>query len=98
MPIVRVRIPARAQKYEIKVAAGLLGKLGGEIRRALGDEARTAALVSNQTVFDLYGGVATESLLSHGFSVKHLLIPEGERHKSFASLHHLITFMADSGL
>ena len=98
MPIVRVRIPARAVKYEIKVAAGLLEKLGGEIRRALGDEARTAALVSNKTVFDLYGDVATESLLSQGFGVKHLLIPEGERHKSFASLRRLIAFMSDNGL
>ena len=98
MPIVRVRIPARSVKYEIKVAAGLLEKLGGEIRRALGDQARTAALVSNKTVFDLYGDVATESLLSQGFGVKHLLIPEGERHKSFASLRRLIAFMSDNGL
>ena len=98
MPIVRVRIPARAQQYEIRVAAGLLRKLGGEIRAALRTEARTAAFISNQTVFDLYGDVATESLRSHGFGVKHMLIPEGERHKSFASFRRLLAFLADDGL
>ncbi len=94
--MVRVRIPARAQKYEIKVAAGLLGKLGGEVRAALGTQAQTVAFISNQTVFDLYGEVATKSLRSHGFGVKHLLIPDGERHKSFASFELVIEFLAHS--
>src|SRR2546425_3285711 len=97
MPTVRVRVPARPQKYEIKVGAGLLRTLGDELR-AVSAEAQTVALISNKTVFDLYGGVATESLRSADFGVKHLLISEGESSKSFRSFERAVAFLAENGL
>src|SRR3989442_3961557 len=98
MPTVRVRVPARSQKYEIKVGAGLLRTLGDELRAAVSAEARTVALISNKTVFDLYGGVATESLRSADFRVKHLLISEGESSKSFRFFERVVAFLAENGL
>jgi 3-dehydroquinate synthase len=96
MPTVRVRVAARPQEYEVKVAAGLLRTLGDEVRVAIG--ARTAALISNKTVFDLYGDIATKSLLAAGLRVKHLLLPDGERHKSFRSFESIVAFLAENGL
>src|SRR2546423_6782781 len=98
MPTVRVRIPARSQQYEIKVGADLLPTLGAEICAAIRSEPRIAALISNQTVFDLYGGVASESLRSAGLRVKHFLIGDGERSKSIRSFERTVNFLAENGL
>jgi 3-dehydroquinate synthase len=98
MPTVRVRVPARSQQYEIRVGDDLLPTLGAEVRAAIGTEARIAALISDRTVFDLYGGVASESLRSAGLRVKHFLVAEGERNKSLRSLERTLNFLAESGL
>src|SRR5207302_1584755 len=98
MPTVRVRVPARSQKYEIKVGAGLLRTLGDELRATVSAEARTVALISNKIVFDLYEGVATKSLRSADFRVKHLLIGDGENNKSFRTFERAMAFLAENGL
>ncbi|HEY0377516.1 MAG TPA: 3-dehydroquinate synthase [Pyrinomonadaceae bacterium] len=95
---VRVRLPARREEYEITIGAGTLARLGAAARRALTPHARRAFLVSNQTVFDLYGGRAAESLRAHGFAAEVLLIGDGERHKSLATLERALTAFRDAGL
>lgn len=98
MATVRVRVPAQSQKYEIKIGTGRLRKLGDELRATVGDEAGNVALISNKTVFDLYGGAASESLRSAGFGVKHLLIGDGESSKSLRSFERTVAFLAEIGL
>src|SRR5437588_9628353 len=95
---VQVRLPARKQRYEIKIDADLLSELGHSARECLGDGARRAALISNQTVFDLYGKRAVKNLRASGFQVTHWLIREGEQHKSLRSLEQLLEFLSESGL
>jgi 3-dehydroquinate synthase len=92
MPKVTVRLSAPTQSYEIRVGPGLLTTLGAEVRGCLGPQPRRAAVISNKTVFSLYGRVATESLLGADLAFNHLLIEEGERHKSFRSLKNIIAF------
>jgi 3-dehydroquinate synthase len=98
MPVVRVRLPARQKNYEIKIGAGLLSELGGEARAALGPHARRAALISNSTVFRLYGKPALQSLAAGDFQIRHWLMPEGERHKSLRSLAQALNFLNESGI
>lgn len=98
MPTVPVRLPAKTRTYDIRIGAGLLGDLGPAVRESSGQTAHTVAVISNQTVFDLYGKEAANSLRSDGFTVKHLLIGEGERQKSFRSLERIIAFFAENGL
>ena len=98
MPELTVRVPGRSQSYEIKIGSRLLQTLGNEVRGAVGSRARRAALITNKTVFELYGDRATQSLKSAGLSVDHWLIGEGERHKSFRSLERAIEFLSDAGL
>jgi 3-dehydroquinate synthase len=93
MPKVTVRLAARSQSYEIKIGAGVLTTLGSEIRRCLGSQPRRVAVISNKTVFNLYGRFASESLLAADLAFNHLLIEEGERHKSFGSLQKIIAFL-----
>ena len=98
MPTVRVRLPSKSKTCDIRIGAGLLGDLGSAVRERLGPTAHAAAVISNKTVFDLYGKPAMASLRSAGFSVKHFLIGDGERQKSFRSLERVIAFLAENGL
>jgi 3-dehydroquinate synthase len=98
MPTVRVRLPAKSRTYDIRIGAGLLGDLGPAVRESGGQTARTVAVISNKTVFDLYGKPAMDSLRSAGFAVKYFLVGDGERQKSFRSLERIVAFFAENGL
>src|SRR5205807_4959067 len=98
MQQVQVRLPARKQEYEIKIDADLLSELGQSARECLGDSARRAALISNKTVFDLYGERAVKSLRASGFKGAHWLMNQGEQHKSLRSFEKLLGFLSESGL
>lgn len=98
MPTIRVRLPAKSRTYDLRIGAGVLGDLGPAVRKSCGQTARTVAVISNKTVFDLYGKPAIDSLRRDGFTVKHFLVGDGERQKSFRSLERIIAFFAENGL
>jgi 3-dehydroquinate synthase len=98
MPELTVRVPAQSKSYDIQIGSRLLQTLGNEVRAAVGSGARRAALITNKTVFKLYGRGATESLKRAGLSVNHWLMQDGERHKSFRSLQRAVDFLSDAGL
>jgi 3-dehydroquinate synthase len=98
MPHVKVRLPTRAQNYEIKIGAGLLSELGDETRAGVDPPGKRIAVISNHTVFGLFGKEVTHSLGRAGFSVTHWLMKDGERHKSLRSLEQALSFLTRSGL
>lgn len=98
MPRVQVRLPARTQDYDIEIGTGLLSTLGAEARAVLGSDSRRVAVISNSTVFDLYGKRALRSLKADNFKTVHWLMPEGERHKSLRSLEQALAFMSEARL
>jgi 3-dehydroquinate synthase len=98
MSSVHVRLRPRAQDYEIKIGSGLLSTLGDEVRACLGSDTRRIALISNSTVFKLFGAGATRSLRSAKFEVSTWLMKEGEEQKSLRSLEKALAFLSQSGL
>ncbi|MDX6289790.1 MAG: 3-dehydroquinate synthase [Blastocatellia bacterium] len=98
MPVVPVRLPARQEKYEIKIGAGLLSQLGPEVRVVLGADSRRIALISNPTVFALYGKRVLQSLKASKFKTVAWLMPEGEQHKTLSSWEQALAFLSESGL
>ncbi len=98
MPQLTVRVPGRSQTYNIKIGSRLLQTLGNEVRAAVSSGARRAALITNKTVFELYGDRAGQSLKRAGFSVNHWLMGDGEQHKSFRGLERAVAFLSDAGL
>lgn len=98
MPKLRVRVPAQWQSYDIKIGSRLLQTLGSEVRAAVGTGARRAALITNKTVFKLYGDRATQSLKRAGLSANHWIMGDGERHKSFRTLKGAVEFLSEAGL
>jgi len=98
MTRVQVRLPARQTKYEIRIGPGLLTDLGKAAREALGKQSRRAAVISNETVFELFGKDAARGLGGSGFEVSTWLMRDGERHKSIRSLEKALAFLGESGL
>ncbi len=98
MPRVPVRLRAHPAQYDIEIEAGLLTQIGDRVHATLGEQAKRAAVISNQTVSDLYGRVVTNSLRQAGFQVTTWLMKEGERQKSLRSFEQALSFLGESKL
>lgn len=91
---VRVRLGDRS--YSIEIGTGLLASLGARCRRlGLGS---ACLVVSDATVFSLYGRVACKSLEASGFLVATAVVPAGEKSKSPEMLLSLYTAALMAGL
>jgi len=93
-----VRLNARPQEYEIKVGANLLRRVGEEVRLCFGSKTRRTALISNPTVFSLFGKPVLRSLRASGFEVSYWLMKDGERHKSLRSFEQGLRFLSQAHL
>lgn len=98
MQQLQVRLKARPDQYEIKIARGLLKEAGSEIRKTLGNQTRQVAVISNQKVFHLFGASLFTSLRSNDFAVTRWLIGDGERFKSLSTVNQALLFLSESGL
>ncbi len=79
-----VRVDLGARSYAISVGTGILGTLGERLR-ALGVGSRVA-LVTTTTVGRLYGDEVRRGIEAAGFVVTTIEIPDGEEHKTLATL------------
>ena len=91
-----VKVSLGNRSYSIEIGTGLLGGLGARCRKLkLGT---SCLLVSDATVFSLYGRAACKSLEKSGFSVSTAVVPAGERSKSSEMLLSLYTAALMAGL
>lgn len=82
-----VRVSLGDRSYSIAIDAGILNGIGAALGRF--GFSRTMALVSNPTVYRLYGKAVKRSLQSAGFTPVTVLIPDGEKFKSLGSMEHI---------
>lgn len=92
-----VAVASEDQSYPVLIGAGLLARLGHELKRSHAS-ARRVALVSDANVMPLYGEVARASLEAEGFEVHCFTIPVGEQHKTVAQLVDLTERMVAASL
>ena len=86
-------VPVKASReYEVLIGAGLLDELGSRVRQC--SHAKTAAVISGEHVFPLYGARAIASLEAAGFRVLHYVLPCGEAAKSFRVYEELLSFLS----
>ena len=85
-----------SRQYDILIGQGLLPTLGAEAKK-LG-KAQKVCVISETTVYPLYGAVAEESLKSAGFSVVSYVFPAGEESKNGLIFLDLLNFLAESQL
>lgn len=85
-----------SKNYDILIDSGLLNQLGQHVA-ALG-HIKTVGLVSETTVYPLYGRQAEESLRSSGLNVVTFVFPAGEASKNAAVYLQLLNFLAENHL
>ncbi len=85
-------------EYPIYVGKGALSHVGDALRAAGAPEGSTVAVVSNPVVAPLYGPRVETSLRKAGFSPFFCLIPDGEQHKTLATVADLYEQFLAGGL
>ena len=85
-----------SKTYDILIGPGILSELGPRVR-SLG-KAQKVCLVSETSVFPLWGGTALSSLKDAGFDVCSYVFPAGEESKNGENLLKLLNFLAENGL
>lgn len=85
-----------SKTYDILIGKGLLNQLGEQVKK-LG-KAQNVCVVSESTVYPLYGKVVTESLENAGFSVVSFVFPAGEESKNGSVFLDLLNFLAENRL
>jgi shikimate kinase/3-dehydroquinate synthase len=93
-----VRHPAGT--YPLHVGAGLLPQLGSALRAVIGDSASGSrvAVVSNPIIEPLYGEQVRVALAGAGFRPVACSVPDGEQHKTLATVAALYEQFLAGGL
>jgi 3-dehydroquinate synthase len=84
----KVRVELGERSYDIVIDSGILSKIGERIK---GFAFSKVAVISNPTVFNLYGDVVINSLKNAGFEPLSVLIPDGEEYKNFSQTYQILT-------
>ncbi len=87
---------AASKTYDILIGSGLLSTLGAEAKK-LG-KAQKVCVVSESSVYPIYGNTAVQSLESTGFQVVSFVFPAGEERKNGQVFLELLNFLAENQL
>ncbi len=85
-----------SKTYNVEIGSGLLPELGPRVA-ALGG-AKTVCIVSDSTVWSLYGPAADASLHLAGLQVCAFVFPSGEASKNGGTFLELLNFLAENRL
>ncbi len=92
MSVVQVNTPGG--QYPIHVEAGRLDRL----QESIPADATTLALITNPTVFNLYGERVLQALQSTGKKVVQVQIPDGEAYKTMETLEQIFDTLLQNRL
>ncbi len=81
------------EQYPVFVGWGLLYDLGEKVRQV--SLSGTAYLISDETVFFIYGTRVTKSLQSAGLTVNHFVVSSGEASKSLDTATRIYDWLVD---
>ncbi len=92
----RVTVDLEQRSYDIHLGKGILSGFG-ERMKSFGFSP-LVGIISNPTVFALYGDGVIRSLKEAGFDCFSVLIPDGEEYKDYAWSHYILTELLKRGL
>lgn len=82
-----------SKKYDVFVESGILSKLGELILNV--ENPNKVCIVSDTTVYDLFGEEVLESLGNAGFDVNVIKLAPGESTKSMSNLNRILEYLAE---
>lgn len=82
-----------SKSYQIKIGSGLLSSIGKEAKKLGG--AKKICIVSESTVWPLYGATVEKNLKDENFEVISFLFPAGEESKNATVYLSLVNFLAE---
>lgn len=94
---VKIRIEREAANYKIEVV-GSLSASGRWAQNSLKRSSGKIVIVSNPTVFELYGDSVESSLKEAGFSVSRFLMKDGEQYKSLKTAETALKSFSEAGI
>ena len=83
----KVRVELEERSYDISIGSNTLEGIGE--RLLLFGLSPSIGLISNPTVFSLYGEPVTESIRRAGFDLHTIIIPDGEEYKDILQVQHI---------
>lgn len=78
----KIRVELGERSYDIVIGSNILDALGTSLEQF--EFSRKIALISNPTVYGLYGDRVAKSLSAAGFELEEKIIPDGEEYKNLA--------------
>jgi 3-dehydroquinate synthase len=93
---INVRLPRASVAYDIQIG-GRLEDVGRSVRQWAA-KAKRAAVVSNETVFPLYGERVVKSLQEQGFDVSDHIVHDGESVKNLREAERLTAAFSAAGI
>jgi len=91
-----LRVELGERSYDIRIGQNTLDALGGAVKELKASP--TLALVSNPTIYALYGERVHASLTAAGFDVVEIIVPDGEEHKELLWVERILTSMLERRL
>ena len=82
--------------YDILVGEDLISDLGLRINTLCESNNLKCCIVSDDNVFDIYGGKITTSLEAAGFSVKNFVFDNGEEQKTLTTVKDIYIFLCEN--
>lgn len=92
----KVRVELGERSYDICIGKNILREIGGSLK-SFGLSPRIA-IISNPTVYPLYGPVVAKSLKKAGFDVLSVTIPDGEEYKDLLWVEHIYNILLKAKL
>ncbi len=90
----RVRVAASPRPYEVLIQGGLLARSGEQLREWLGGDTPSLFVVTVPAVRRRWGEKLARSLSGRGFRAQWLEMPDGETHKTLATVARLAERLA----
>ncbi len=84
------------RSYSIVIGTGILGRIDERIREFRFSE--KSAIISNPTVYSLYGEQLRKAVESAGLDPITILIPDGEEYKDYFWSYHILSKLLEAGL
>ncbi len=85
-PIETLTVAMGERRYAINIGSGLLQQLSPIVEKSAGGR---ILVVSNTTVFPLYGKTLVAQLKAHGIDTLEVVLPDGEEYKDWQTLQRI---------